>query len=138
MADWIVVVDDDTLNLKMAGHILSNSNMRVTALKSGQALLDFVQKQGAPDLVLLDVKMPGMDGFETLEKLREQEQGKEEVPVIFLTADEDETSEEKGISMGAMDFIKKPFSPELLVLRVKHIIELVRLRRIVGERKDGE
>ena len=65
MADWVIVVDDDTMNLKMAGHILSNNNMRVTALKSGQALLDFVRENGYPDLILLDIKMPEMDGFET-------------------------------------------------------------------------
>lgn len=131
MADWVVVVDDDVSNLKMAGHILSQSNMRVSALKSGQALLDFVRDNGSPDLILLDIKMPGMDGFETLEKLREQEKGKEEVPIIFLTADESEDSETKGISLGAMDFIKKPFVPDVLVTRVRHMIELIRLRRII-------
>lgn len=132
MADWVIVVDDDIINLKMAGHILSKNNMRVTALKSGQALLDFMGKNETPDLILLDVKMPEMDGFETLQKLREQEAGKEEVPVIFLTADEDEGAESKGLSLGAMDFIKKPFAPDLLVVRVKHIIELVQLRRKIG------
>ena len=58
MADWIIVVDDDTSNLKMAGHILSKANMRVTALKSGQALLDYVKDKGTPDLILLDINMP--------------------------------------------------------------------------------
>ena len=62
--DWVVVVDDDILNLKMAGHILSKHNMRVTALKSGTALIEFI-KTNKPDLILLDIKMPGMDGFET-------------------------------------------------------------------------
>ena len=71
MADWIIVVDDDTSNLKMAGHILSKANMRVTALKSGQALLDYFDTPGTnADLILLDIKMPEMDGFETLSKLR--------------------------------------------------------------------
>lgn len=129
MADWVIVVDDDTLNLKMAGHILSKNNMRVTALKSGQALLDYLKENETPDLILLDIKMPGMDGFETLRKLREQEKGNDEIPVIFLTANEDEESETKGLSLGAMDFIKKPFVPEVLLLRVRHIIELIRLQR---------
>ena len=62
MADWVIVVDDDTSNLKMAGHILSKANMRVTALKSGQALLNYVKENGYPDLVLLDINMPEMDG----------------------------------------------------------------------------
>ena len=133
MAYWIVVVDDDMANLKMAGHILSKNNMRVSALKSGETLLDFM-KENRPDLVLLDIMMPGMDGFETLKKLREQEKAAGltdtvgEVPVIFLTADENEESETMGLKLGAMDFIKKPFVPDVLVLRVRHIIELVRLQ----------
>ncbi len=133
MADWVVVVDDDVLNLRMAGHILSKNNMRVTALKSGQALLDYLKENEAPDLILLDIRMPGMDGFETLEKLREQEKGKDEIPVIFLTANDDEESETKGLSLGAMDFIKKPFVPEVLTLRVRHIIDLIRLQRNLSQ-----
>ena len=125
MAYWILVVDDDVANLKMAGHILSKNSMRVTALKSGEAMLDFM-KENEPDLILLDIMMPEMDGFESLRRLREQE--KNETPVIFLTADENESSETKGLQLGAMDFIKKPFVPEVLALRVRHTIELVRLQ----------
>ena len=89
MAKWIMVVDDDTANLKMAGHILSRNNMRVTALKSGQALLDYILEKGFPDLILLDIKMPGLDGFQTFRLLREYEKSvnADETPVIFLTAD---------------------------------------------------
>lgn len=129
MADWVIVVDDDISNLKMAGHILSKNNMRVTALKSGQALLDYIREHETPDLILLDIRMPEMDGFETLQRLREQQPGKDEIPVIFLTANEDEQSELKGLSLGAMDFIKKPFVPEVLTIRVRHIIDLIRLQR---------
>lgn len=129
MADWIIVVDDDISNLKIAGHILSKENMRVTALKSGKALLDYIAEKGVPDLVLLDIRMPEMDGFETLAKLREQEAEGEEVPVIFLTADENEETETKGLSLGAMDFIKKPFVPDVLTLRARHIIELNHLQK---------
>ncbi|MBE5871725.1 MAG: response regulator [Lachnospiraceae bacterium] len=128
MADWVIVVDDDITNLKMAGHILSKAGLRVTALKSGQALLNFVVEKGMPDLVLLDIKMPGMDGFETLQKLRRLEAGKEVVPVIFLTADDNEESEMKGLSLGASDFIKKPFVPDVLNIRVRHIIDLNHLQ----------
>ncbi len=127
MADWIVAVDDDTANLKMAGYILSRSHMRVTALKSGQLLLDFIGKN-RPDLILLDVMMPEMDGFETLRRLRETPGG-EDVPVILLTADENEQSEAKGLELGAMDFVRKPFAPQTLVARVRHIIELDRLKK---------
>ncbi len=125
MADWITVVDDDTANLKMAGHILTEKKLRVSALKSGEALLEFL-KNNSPDLILLDIHMTGMDGFETLRALRKMEP---EVPVVFLTADEDAATEAKGLNEGAMDFIKKPFVPEVLVARVIHTIELVRLRR---------
>ena len=136
MADWVIVVDDDTSNLRMAGHILSKNNMRVTALKSGQALLDYISENGIPDLVLLDIRMPGMDGFETLRRIRTQENENDKVPVIFLTANEDEESETKGLSLGAMDFIKKPFVPEVLAIRVKHTIELIRLQRNLEEEVD--
>ena len=96
--DWIIVVDDDIANLQMAGRILSKNNKRVTALKSGQALLDYT-KENRPDLILLDIKMPVMDGFETLKKLREQEKelGQDQIPVMFLTADEDTATESRGL-----------------------------------------
>ncbi len=128
MADWVVVVDDDVANLKMAGHILSGNGMRVTAIKSGQGLLDYLA-ENRPDLVLLDIKMPEMDGFETLERLKKDKGPNSDIPVIFLTSDENESSETKGLALGAMDFIKKPFVPDVLTLRVKHAIELVRLQK---------
>ena len=127
-ADWIVVVDDDVANLKMAGLILSKQHMRVTALKSGQALLDYV-RDNRPDLILLDIRMPEMDGFETLRLLKQEMSPGQEIPVIFLTADENTESETKGLALGAMDFIKKPFVPDVLTLRVRHTIELVRLQK---------
>ena len=137
--DWVVVVDDDVMNLKMAGTILSKHNMRVTALKSGTALLDYA-KDNRPDLILLDIKMPVLDGFATLEHLKRQGKAAD-IPVIFLTADESRDSETRGLQLGAMDFIKKPFVPEVLVLRVKHTIELVRLQHDLAaevERKTQE
>ena len=125
--DWVVIVDDDTVNLQRAGHILSQNGIRATALTSGQALLDFM-KENHPNLILLDYQMPDMDGFETLRKLRSQEGEVDEVPVIFLTGDDDEETEVRGLQLGAMDFIKKPFTPEVLLLRVRHSIELIRLQ----------
>lgn len=126
--DWIVVVDDDKANLIQAGQILSEKNMRVSALRSGVALLDFV-KENRPDLILLDIRMPDMDGFETLQRLREIIPPGEEIPVIFLTGNDDPDSETKGLRLGAMDFIRKPFIADVLMLRVKNTIELVRLQR---------
>ncbi len=126
--DWVVVVDDDVTNLKLAGHILSKENIRVTGLRSGTSLLDYL-KTNRPDLILLDVMMPELDGFETLRLLNERFEPGKEIPVIFLTADENTDSETRGLQLGAMDFIKKPFVAQVLVLRVKHTIELVRLQR---------
>ena len=128
MADWVIVVDDDETNLKVAGHILSRAHMRVTAMKSGEALINYIREKEVPDLILLDVKMPGMSGFETLEALREVPKGKD-VPVIFLTADENDETEVKGLTLGAMDFIKKPFVAEVLTIRVRHMIDLDHLQR---------
>jgi len=131
-ADRVVVVDDDVANLKIAGTILSKQHMRVTALRSGQALLDYL-RDNRPDLILMDVRMPGMDGFETMRRLKQAWGPGQEIPVIFLTADENAESETQGLALGAMDFIKKPFVPDVLTLRVKHIIELTRLQKNLAE-----
>ena len=124
MTKWIIVVDDDTANLKIAGHILSKNNFRVTALKSGKTFLDYVDGNGMPDLVLLDIKMPEMDGFETLDRLRglETRKGLMKTPVIFLTADEDADTETRGFEVGVSDFIRKPFNPDVLIKRISNIV----------------
>ena len=129
---WVVVVDDDVANLKMAGTILSRQHMRVTALRSGKALLDYVG-ENRPDLILLDIRMPDMDGFETLRRLKSGSSPARDIPVIFLSADENNESETKGLALGAVDFIRKPFVPEVLTLRVKHTIELVRLQKHLAD-----
>lgn len=126
MSDWILVVDDDTSNLKMANRILSEENMRVSCLKSGEDAVKFLQ-ENRPDLILLDVHMPAMDGFETISIIRENK-ATADIPVIFLTADDDSNTERKGLEAGAMDFLKKPFVPEVLLLRVRHTLELLRLQ----------
>ena len=126
MSDWILVVDDDTSNLQMANRILSGENLRVSCLKSGEDATKFLQ-ENRPDLILLDVHMPGMNGFDTIAAIRENKETAD-IPVIFLTADDDSNTEKKGLEAGAMDFIKKPFVPEVLLLRVRHTIELIRLQ----------
>ena len=124
MAKWIIVVDDNSSNLQMAGRILSRNKMRVTALRSGRALIDYISKNGFPDIILLDIIMPEMDGFETLCKLRELESSlnAEETPVIFLTADEDVDTETHGFEAGVSDYIRKPFDPEVLLHRIGNIV----------------
>ncbi len=127
-ATRVVVVDDAKPNLIAASRILSDKGIHVTGLSSGEELLEYV-RTNRPDLILLDVYMPGMDGFETLEKLREFEAGKDTIPVIFLTGSDDYKTETKGLQLGAMDFIRKPFAPDVLTLRVKNSLELVRLQK---------
>ena len=109
MNDWILVVDDDAANLRMASHILTAEGMRVSCLKSGEDALRFLQ-ENRPDLILLDIHMPEMDGFETIAAVRSNEKTAD-IPVIFLTADDDSETETQGLKAGAMDFIKKPFVP---------------------------
>ena len=131
---WVAVVDDDITNLKIAGTILSRHDMRVTALRSGQSLLNYLETN-LPDLILLDIRMPELDGFETM-KLLKARPVVSDIPVIFLTADDHQAAETQGLMLGAMDFIKKPFVPEVLVLRVQHTIELVRLQRSLADEVD--
>lgn len=123
MTKWIAIVDDDVTNLKNAGKILSKNHIRVSAMKSGRALLNFI-RDNTPDLILLDILMPEMDGFKTFEELRrlEKELGREEIPIVFLTAEEDENVERRGLDIGAADFIRKPFNPNVLLTRIGNIV----------------
>ena len=130
MDERVVVVDDDAIILKNANLILAEAGFKVTCLKSGKLLMDYIAVNPA-DLLLLDIRMPDMDGFETIRVLREWESdnSREAVPVIFLTANEDSESEARGLSLGALDFIRKPFSSEALKIRVRNLIDLIRLQR---------
>ena len=134
MEERVVVVDDDAVVLRNAGNVLSECGIKVTCLKSGKLLLDYVAKN-AVNLLLLDIRMPEPDGFETLRLLRdwEEKNGKEQIPVIFFTANDDGESETTGLSLGAMDFIRKPFVAEVLKLRVRHLLDLIRLQRDLHE-----
>ncbi|MBP3826045.1 MAG: response regulator [Butyrivibrio sp.] len=129
MNERIVVVDDDAIILRNADSTLSDK-YKVTCLKSGRMLLDYVKKNPV-DMLLLDIRMPEMDGFETLKALRdwEKESGHGTTPAIFLTANDDGESETRGLSLGAMDFIRKPFVPEVLKLRIGNLLELIKLQK---------
>ena len=124
MGDWIAIVDDDMANLKVAGMILSRNNWKAAGMKSGKALLDYVRDNGTPKLVLLDVRMPEMDGIETMQKLREleQEKGWPATPVLFLSGDENPGTKEKCIALGAIGFVMKPFVAGDLIESVKKAI----------------
>lgn len=127
MSNWIAIVDDDITNLRVASHILTTENMKVSCMKSGEELLFFLNGN-RPDLLLLDIHMPDMDGFETMAKVRAKPEFAD-LPVIFLTNDDDIGTEVQALAGGAMDFINKPIVPEVLVLRVKHSLELFRLHK---------
>ena len=129
MIPHIIVVDDDPIILKNAWNTLTRVGLKVVALKSGKALFEYIKDNPAPDLILMDISMPEMDGFEVVKELKKCESGWRDTPVIFLTGNEDEDTETKGLSLGAMDFIRKPFVASVLVLRVKHAVELIRLQR---------
>jgi len=127
MSDWILVVDDDAINLKIASKTLVASGFRASCVKSGHAALEFL-KNNKPNLILLDISMPEMDGFETLHNLKEKAETSD-IPVIFLTANDNQDTEVRGFKCGAVDFIKKPFVPEILLQRVGRTIELDTLRK---------
>ena len=129
MIPQIIVVDDDPIILKSARNTLTGAGFKVVVLKSGKALFEHIKNNPAPNLILMDISMPEMDGFEVIRELKKSETGWSDTPVIFLTANEDEDAETKGLSLGAMDFIRKPFVANVLVLRVKHAVELIRLQR---------
>lgn len=130
MEERVVVVDDDAIILKNANMTLSEAGFKVTCLKSGRLLMDYIVRNPI-DILLLDIRMPEMDGFETISALRawEKDNSRDPVPVIFLTANEDSDSETKGLSLGALDFIRKPFSSEALKIRVRNLVDLIELQR---------
>lgn len=130
MEERVVVVDDDAVILKNSNTILSECGYKVTCLKSGKLLLGYVEANDV-DIILMDIRMPDMDGYETLKALREWEKnaGKAEIPVVFMTANDDDVSETMGLSLGAMDYIRKPFHAQVLKLRVSHLLELIALQK---------
>ena len=122
----ILVVDDNGLNLRVAEKMLEKQ-FKVATVSSGKEALEFV-KNTIPDLILLDIHMPEMDGFEVLEILQADSEYKD-IPVVFLTANEEREVEVKGFEVGAQDFIKKPFSADIMIRRVDRILELKRLQK---------
>lgn len=125
---WVVVVDDDAESREHISSILTKRDIKVTKLSSGKELLNYVEGMvPLPDLILLDVYMDEMDGFETLKAFKEKPEG--EIPVIFLTGDEDLKTEADGLHLGAVDFIRKPVVPDILSMRVIKTIEFEHLKK---------
>lgn len=121
MKKVILVVDDDRLNLMVAQKLLSE-DYRVAAVNSGELALHYLERN-IPDLVLLDIQMPKMDGLEVMRRLQEHNQWRK-IPVIFLTADRTDKTEETCFKMGAVDYIGKPFVPAIMMQRIRRTLEL--------------
>lgn len=116
-AATILIVDDDPTNLSLLTHLL-RSEYLVRAANSGESALRAAASEPRPDLVLLDVMMPGMDGFAVLGRLRASP-ATADIPVIFLTAMADDLDEEHGLQLGAVDYITKPIQPVVVLARVR-------------------
>jgi CheY-like chemotaxis protein len=123
----ILVVDDTPDNLHLLSGIFKDE-FRVKIAHNGPKALTICQSDNPPDLVLLDIMMPGMDGFEVAQKLREHPVS-EHIPVIFVTAMTDDSARMKGMELGAVDFVTKPVEPESLRVKVKNFMRYVELHR---------
>lgn len=118
----ILIIDDSTEAIQFITSILGQRKYLVRALTDGRHLFEILEEK-IPDLILLDIVMPGIDGFEICRRLKQDENNRS-VPVIFLTAMDDTDSIVRGFEVGAQDYISKSVNPEILLARVKTHIEL--------------
>ena len=118
----ILIVDDDTSTLLELASIL-RPDYKIYTVKDGFAALEKAE-EAVPDLILLDIVMPDMNGFDVLEKLKENDRTKD-IPIIFITGKKDSSAEIKGLSAGAVDYVHKPVDESLVKLRVRHQIQLI-------------
>lgn len=112
----VLVIDDTPENLALMSGLLKES-YRVKVANNGERGLQIAGSDSPPDLILLDIMMPGMDGYEVLARLK-ADAGTESIPVIFLTAKSEVEDEERGLLLGAVDYITKPISPPIVLVRV--------------------
>jgi len=127
----VLVVEDHPSSRKILESILRRNYIVIPAA-SGQEAITLARRE-KPDLVLLDIEMPGLDGFQTLDALR-RDVIEEAVPVIFLTAREDSESREKGLEAGAVDYITKPYDKQELSIKVKNHLALYEARKEIETR----
>lgn len=126
----IMVVDDDLINIRIASGMLKDHFHIITAT-SGREVFELLKKQ-IPDLILLDLHMPEMDGYDVIRKMKTREEYKH-IPVIFLTADEEGEAEVQGFEEGALDYITKPFRKDIALQRISRILELEYLQKNLEE-----
>ncbi|MDG6777835.1 fused response regulator/phosphatase [Thiomicrorhabdus sp. zzn3] len=127
---YLIAVDDEPINRFILEDVLEG-RFELTVLESGQACLDSVQKR-KPDLILLDINMPGIDGFEVCQRLQ-QTAATADIPVLFLTARLAVEDEKRGLETGAVDYITKPFSESLLMARIETHLSLSQSRRLLAQ-----
>jgi CheY-like chemotaxis protein/DNA-binding CsgD family transcriptional regulator len=125
----VLVIDDDTALLKMADELLSGP-YTVSLAKSGPEAVELLGKGLMPDIILLDIMMPLMDGYETFEHLR-RVPGARDIPVVFLTGLSEAEAELRGLQSGAVDYITKPFVKEILLTRLATHLENGRELRLL-------
>jgi putative two-component system response regulator len=118
VGNTILIVDDLAENLLVLGELLRSAGYRVRAAHSGAIALRFASHQPLPDLILLDVMMPDMDGYEVLRQLQTDSRTAQ-IPVIFLTALGEAADEKYGLELGAVDYITKPFEATVVLARVR-------------------
>ncbi|AFZ06775.1 response regulator receiver modulated diguanylate cyclase/phosphodiesterase [Oscillatoria nigro-viridis PCC 7112] len=127
----ILIVDDNPNNLKLLFDFLKESGFKVLVAKDGESAIEKLQEV-SPNIILLDVMMPGIDGFETCYRLKASVATKD-IPVIFMTALTDRVDKVKGLSMGAVDYITKPFQQEEVLARVQLHLRLRNLTKTLEE-----
>lgn len=123
----LLIVDDVPDNLMLLSNLFRGEYV-IRPAKNGVKALEHCQGDSPPDLVLLDVMMPGISGFEVLQRMREHPTS-ENIPVIFITAKSEETDRSLGLELGAVDYITKPIDPATLKLRVRNFMHFVSMRR---------
>jgi len=132
----ILIVDDTPENIQILMETLKD-DYKIVAAINGEKALKMAEMVPFPDIILLDIMMPGMDGYEVCNRLKNNEKTKN-IPVIFITALSEEEDEAKGLALGAVDYIAKPINPELVKARVRNHLELKgyrdHLEKLVGER----
>ncbi|MBF0301728.1 MAG: diguanylate cyclase [Desulfamplus sp.] len=127
----ILIVDDEKINIKILVDLLKDDYSLILA-RSGEQALKFSFQNPPPDLILLDVVMPEMGGYDVIKQLKENELSKD-IPVIFVTALNSVEDEEHGLKLGAVDYITKPFSPPIVKMRIHNHLKFVHQHKLLDK-----
>ncbi len=130
----VLLVDDNPTNLQVLYQTLESTGCKLLVAKDGEKALAIAAK-ASPDLILLDIMMPGIDGFEVCRRLKD-DPALADIPVIFLSALTDTKDKVRGLQLGAVDYVSKPFQPDEVIARVNTHLTIHRLKREVENKKD--